>query len=243
MTLGPRYARLARDAAAEPARALAATEMERGGSVPARLQRLWFATCGRIAYRRLVLLERRLDEPIVDVAALVPVEIGLLERAEIADHARLVPGTDPVDIRARLEAGQWCFVARLQGRLVCARWAATGRIRVDYLACDLDLAADEAYSYGLYTDPAFRGHGVSPAASVAMLRHLRAAGFRRVVAAILPENRASLRSVAKTGYRPYGLMGRVKLGPWTRHFHRRAVGESEALPGARDLPPGTGGRR
>jgi hypothetical protein len=184
------------------------------------IRRLWFALCGKIAYRRLLLLERRLDEPILDVPALVPAEIGLLERNEIAEYATLVPGTEVADVHSQLDGGQLCFVARLEGSLICARWAATGRVWIDYLACDLELAADEAYSYGLYTDPAFRGLAVSPAASVAMLRHLRAAGFRRVVAAILPENHASLRSVTKTGYRPYGLVGRVGFGPFTWHFHR-----------------------
>jgi RimJ/RimL family protein N-acetyltransferase len=183
-----------------------------------QLRWLWFALLGKIAYRRLLLLERHLDDPILDAPALVPVEIGLLQPTEIADYARLIPGTSVADVRSRLDAGQWCFVARFQWRLICARWAATGRIRVEYLSRDLEMAPDEAYSYGLYTDPAFRGHGVSPAASVAMLRYLRAASFRRVVAAILPENHASLQSVAKTGYRPCGLIGRVRLGPWTWYF-------------------------
>jgi hypothetical protein len=148
------------------------------------------------------------------------VTIGLLRENEIEDYTTLVPGADAGDVRSRLVDGQWCFTARLDGRLISVRWAATGRMHLDYLDYDLDLSADEACSYGLYTDPAFRGFAVSPTGSVAMLRHLRDAGFRRVVAAILPENHASLLSVTKTGYRPYAVIGRLKLGRWTWRFLR-----------------------
>ena len=182
------------------------------------LRRVWFGLWGRIAYRRLLLMERPLDEPIRDVGPNIPVTIGLLRQEEIEDYTTLVPGADAGNVGARLAAGQWCFTARLDGRLISVRWAAAGRMHLEYLDYDLDLSADEACSYGLYTDPAFRGSGVSPTGSVAMLRHLREAGFRRVVAAILPENHVSLRSVTKTGYRPYGVIGRLKLGPWTWRF-------------------------
>ena len=71
-----------------------------------QLRWLWFALLGKMAYRRLLLLERRLDERILDAPALVPVEIGLLQPTEIADYARLVPGTSVADVRSRLDAGQ-----------------------------------------------------------------------------------------------------------------------------------------
>jgi RimJ/RimL family protein N-acetyltransferase len=187
-------------------------------AVVRHLRRVWFRLWGRIAYRRLLLMERRLDEPIPDVGPLIPVTIGLLREDEIEDYTTLVPDADAENVRAQLVDGQWCFTARLDGRLISVRWAATGKMHLEYLDYDLDLSADEACSYGLYTDPAFRGSAVSPTGSVAMLRHLRDAGFRRVVSAILPENHAGLRTVAKTGYRRYGVIGRVKLGPWTWRF-------------------------
>ncbi len=220
-----------------------------------RLRRAWFVVCGRIAYRRLLLLERRLDEPIGDVAPLVPVTHSLLRETEVLEYAALVPDTDPAEIRARLEAGQKCFAARVDGRLVCVRWAGTGRMPLDYLGSDLDLSPDEANIYGLYVDPAFRGHAISPAGSVAMLRHLRDAGFRRVVTTVLPENFASRRSVEKTGYRAYGMVGRVKVGPWTWHFLRiRSASHRAGDPGlhgrtrsqgvdVHGLPDKTGGSR
>lgn len=174
------------------------------------------ATC----YRRLFLLERSLADPIPDVVPRIPVEIGLLAGAEIPEYLRLRPDATEREIRARLDSGAWCFVARHEGRIVCARWAAPDRLAIDHLETELRLATDEASSFDLFTSPEHRGNGVSPAASVAMLRHLRDLGYRRVVVAVTPENRASLRSIEKTGYRRFGVIGTVKLGPWRWRFCR-----------------------
>jgi RimJ/RimL family protein N-acetyltransferase len=111
-------------------------------------------------------------------------------------------------------------VARHQGRIVSARWATANPIWIDYLSCEFRLAAGEVYSYDLFTRPDFRGHTVSPVTSAAMLRYFRTAGYRRAVGTVLPENHPSLRAIAKTGYRPYGLIGYVKIGPWKWHFSR-----------------------
>ena len=85
------------------------------------LRRAWFGLWGKIAYRRLLLMERRLDEPIRDVGPLIPVAIGLLREEEIEDYTTLVPGADAGDVRSRLVDGQWCFTARLDGRLISVR--------------------------------------------------------------------------------------------------------------------------
>jgi len=181
---------------------------------------LWFKLLGETVYRRLLLLERPLQEPIPTVTARVPVEISLLQKSEIAEYREFRAETHVSEVQARLDAGHWCFVARHQGRIVSARWATTDGVWIDYLSCELRLAVGEVYPYDLFTRPDFRGQSVSPVTSAEMLRYFRTAGYRRMVTTVLPENQPSLRAVAKTGYRPYGLIGYVKIGPWKRHFYR-----------------------
>jgi L-amino acid N-acyltransferase YncA len=181
---------------------------------------LWFKLLGDIVYRRLLLLERPLHEPISPVTARIPVEISLLQETQVAEYMAFRPEARESEVRSQLEAGDWCFVVHHQGQMICARWATVQRVWSDYLACELHLAEGEVYSYDLFTRPEFRGHAVSPVASVEMLRYFRAAGYRRMVAAISPENHPSLRSVTKTGYRPYGVIGYVKIGPWKWRFQR-----------------------
>jgi hypothetical protein len=47
---------------------------------------------------------------------------------------------------------------------------------------------------------------------------MQRAGLRRATGAVLPENASSLRDDTKGGFRIYGVLGRVQLGPWLRVF-------------------------
>jgi RimJ/RimL family protein N-acetyltransferase len=196
--------------------------LERAGEILRQegVRGLWFKILGDTVYRRLLLLERPLHEPSGEVKAGIPVEISLLQKSEIAEYVEFRQEGKDTEVEAQLEAGDWCFVARHQGHIVCARWATTGPVWSDYLSCELRLAADEIYIYDVFTKPGLRGQAVSPATSTEMLRYFRAAGYRRLVTAILPENQPSLRAVAKTGHRPYGLIGYITIGPWKRYFYR-----------------------
>ena len=184
------------------------------------LRSLWFKILGDTVYRRLLLLERPLQDPIPEVTARVPVEISLLQKTQIAEYLEFRAEANESEVQSQLDAGHWCFVARYQGRIVSARWATAGRVWIDYLSRELQLAPGEVYFYDGFTRPDFRGQAVSPVTLAEMLRYFRTAGYRRMVGTVLPENQPSLRAVAKTGYRLYGVMGYVKIGPWKRHFHR-----------------------
>jgi RimJ/RimL family protein N-acetyltransferase len=181
---------------------------------------LWFKILGETVYRRLLLLERPLQEPIPEVKARIPVEIRLLQKTQIGEYLEFRAEANEAEVRSQLDAGHWCFVARHQGQIVSARWVTASHVWIDYLSYTLPLAAGEVYPYDLFTRPDFRGLAVSPVTSARMLRYFQTAGYRRMVTTILPENQPSLRAVAKTGYRPYGLIGYVKIGPWKRHFYR-----------------------
>jgi GNAT superfamily N-acetyltransferase len=179
---------------------------------------LWFKILGATVYRRLILVERPLCEPVPDVKAAVAVEVSVLAHSEIAEYRRFRPDTAETEIQSRLDVGQRCFVARHAGQIVSARWAAVTRVWIDYLSCELALAPDEGYPYDLFTAPEFRGYAVSPVTSAAMLRHFQRAGYRRMVGTVLPGNEASFRASAKTGYRPCGRIGYVGIGPWIWRF-------------------------
>ena len=50
---------------------------------------LRFRALGRTVYRRVIMIERPLDEPIVHVAVQLPVTNGLLQKTEIGELNRL----------------------------------------------------------------------------------------------------------------------------------------------------------
>jgi GNAT superfamily N-acetyltransferase len=95
---------------------------------------------------------------------------------------------DPSGIRRRLEAGQWCFVARHKGQIIHACWAATGRVWIDYLGCTLDQGPGEVYQYDSFTAPAFRGHNLAAVRVMVAARYFRQPGYHRLVTVVVPEN-------------------------------------------------------
>lgn len=207
------------------------TGLERAVEVvrEAGIRSLGFKVLGETIYRRAVLFERPLCEPIAPVKAGLPVTIGLLKPSEVEEYCRFRPYAHPSEVRRRLEAGQWCFAARHQGRLVHIAWAAGERAWIDYLKREIRLAPDEVYIYESFTATAFRDQSLAPAWEPWMLRFLKDRGYRRVVVVIGPEHSPAFRPVETAGYRRLGVMGYVRVGPWRYDFCRTRRGS---------LPPG-----
>ncbi|MGH7230649.1 MAG: GNAT family N-acetyltransferase [Nitrospiraceae bacterium] len=182
------------------------------------IRTLWFKALGEMGYRRLLLLDRSVHEPIPDVTAGVPISISLVTQADMAEYLAFRPGTSEVEVRRRLKSGHWGFLARSEGLPVAVTWAAAGEAWSFFLSCHIQLASDAVYLYDSFTRFDVRGRAVSPALGAEILRFFRDAGYRRTVRAISPENTASLRAVRKLGYRPCGRIGHVKIGPWRRDF-------------------------
>jgi GNAT superfamily N-acetyltransferase len=178
----------------------------------------WFKTLAQCGYRRLLLLERALDRPIADFTPALEVDVAMLAADEIDAYLAFRPEAARPEIAARLRAGEWCFVAWHDRRIVAAAWIAARPVWVPFLGCDIETAPGEAQIYDKFTLPAFRGRGIANAVRTRHLRYLRDAGFRRAIGAVLPENASSLRDDARGGFRVYGTVARVKLGPWQRTF-------------------------
>ena len=178
----------------------------------------WFKLLAECGYRRLLLVERSLDQPVVDFTPRLPVEVAMLAQSEVDDYLVFRPGTTRRDIAGRLRSGEMCFVARHQGRIVAAAWAAVQPVWVPFLGCQIDMAPGDAHIYDKFTAPAYRGRGIANGVRSFHLRHLQRAGFRRATGTVLPENVSSLRDDFRGGFRVYGMLGRVKVGRWQRVF-------------------------
>lgn len=175
---------------------------------------------GALGYRRLFLLQRSLHDPLPELRASLPLVIDWLVPEQEADYATLVPDTVVGGVVTRLQRGERCLSARVDGKLVSVMWASTGCARIGYLELEMPLSPEEVYLGGAFTHPAFRGHSIAPVLSVEMLRRFREDGFRRVIRATVPGNQPALRAHAKAGFVPYAMISRFKLGSWRRDFRR-----------------------
>jgi GNAT superfamily N-acetyltransferase len=178
----------------------------------------WFKLLGECGYRRLLLVERPLDQPIADYTPRLPVNVAMLAQSEVDDYLVFRPRNTRREIAERLRSGQLCFVARHEGRIVGASWACFQPAWIPFLGCSIDVTSDEAHIYDKFMLPTYRGYGIANAVRTHQLKHLQRAGYRRATGAVLPENVSSLRDDTRGGFRAYGVLARIKLGPWQRVF-------------------------
>jgi GNAT superfamily N-acetyltransferase len=165
-------------------------------------------------------LERMLDAPIPDVPSGLPLAIARLGPEEIPEYVAFRGADATPTTAARVAAGHICLVALLERRIVASAWAATSAPWIEYLEAPIALHPGDVYLYDLYTLPELRGRGIGSVFWVAQLRHFQAAGCRRVLSVIVPENLRSLRIAANTGGHPVAVQGRWRVGSWRHDFHR-----------------------
>jgi GNAT superfamily N-acetyltransferase len=177
-----------------------------------------------LRYRRVLLLERWLDDPIAPITPRVPVIFSALAPTHIDEYLRFRRKALRTRIEERIARGDECFVARHDGRIVCVSWAARGEHFMRPLHYRYAIGSSEVYLYDGFTVPTFRGRAIAPALGVHVLERLAGAGVTRVTIAVEPGNVANLRARAKTGFRVCGRIDFLRLGRhvWHRRRERRA---------------------
>jgi len=180
----------------------------------------WLKLASELGYRRLLVLERSLEQPVAADVPTVPVRIEVLSSGGVDDYLTLRPEARREQVQQRWDVGHLCFAARHEGRLVACCWAALAGAWSDYLRCAVELAPGEAYLFDAYTLPAWRGRGIAHAVCMQQLSYLRQAGRRRVIRMTAAENTVALQVHAKAGFRPAGAIVSLGIGPRRRIFRR-----------------------
>lgn len=179
-----------------------------------------YKVASELGFRRVLLLARRLDEPIADAVSGLAVELARLGAHEIDDYLALRPDAERARVAGHLASGWTCHVARVDGRIVSACWSVAPTYWSSYLECEMPAVDGGAYLADAWTHDRYRGHSLAQFVCLEQLRHLRARGFRLALRGTVPENRPALRAHAKSGFRPVATLGRLRVGPWRGHFRR-----------------------
>jgi SAM-dependent methyltransferase len=191
---------------------------------------LWFKILGETIYRRAILLERPLADPLPEVTPGVSLDMALLDEKSIDDYIAFRPDSDGSALRRRLRDGHRCFVARHDGRIIHASWVATGLARIDYLNIEINLAAGDMYLYEMMTSPEFRGRKVTLPAMARMLKDLRGMGCQRLFLVIVPGNESAFRLAEKMGARKAGRLSFFKIGARQYDIQRIRSGSRLCFP-------------
>jgi GNAT superfamily N-acetyltransferase len=180
------------------------------------LASLWYKVVGECCYRRLVILEHDLPPEVQNMKLPGHVEMRLLTLDDIDAYLDARPEGIRGDIRGRLQHGQICFTAWQEGSVVGAVWAATGQAYIEYVDCSIALDPDQVYVYNAFTRLSHRGQHIARERALFVAQYLQRAGYRKLLGAVMPENKAALRAPNDVGARHIGWLRRYQFGPWRR---------------------------
>jgi len=113
----------------------------------------------------------------------------------------------------RLARGHTGLAAFYQDQLVGYAWGCP-EVAPTLERVPLNLAPGDFLCQDDFTDPIYRKNGVHVALTLARFRVFRRNGFRRAVAFIESQNKASLSSYLKVGSRVIGHIEFYRVGPW-----------------------------
>lgn len=137
------------------------------------------------------------DDPMPTFAPLP----GLLVRQE--DDAFVMAtlqGRTMEEMQRRLAGGHRAYVALLHGVPAAWGWVATRSATIGELGATFAIPAGQRYLWNFVTRPEYRGLGIYPRLLEHILR-AESGGAERFWIAYAPENHASARGIAKSGFR------------------------------------------
>lgn len=176
-----------------------------------------------LGWRRLTLLVSDVGDPqaAVGTAALLKtVEIVEIFESGMERYLSLRPEQDPDLVRRRYRNGQRCIALIRDGRVVGASWMGTGQSEVLFLHAMLHVSPGTIYIYDTFVDPRYRGQGISPALTEEIRRIAGPAGGHTLLRSVFPANRPAMRAHAKSGFKPAGEIGSIRIGSWQRCYTR-----------------------
>jgi GNAT superfamily N-acetyltransferase len=139
---------------------------------------------------------------LLESALQVPSPAGVAIRPLTGDDwpalSKIATQRSLASFRQRAANGGHGLVAWRGSEAIGYGWVAE-RLGPDVTACPINLPPYAAYLWDLYVVPAERSNGVGSALASARVQLARGLGFREGWRMIAPSNRASLRTLAKTG--------------------------------------------
>jgi len=177
---------------------------------------LLFRLLGKLMYRRVLVLECDLGRQFTDTSTKTSVDIRRLGPADTSAFIDFRSGPDRSIFLARLKQGHACYAAICADRIVSVSWIALSNATLWLLDADFRLDLDQLYIYDSYTHPDHRGLRLQAQIFEDIRREFGAAGVRRAITFVVPENVANLKSRARLGFTKVGIVRRVRFGTQVR---------------------------
>jgi hypothetical protein len=196
-----------------------------------RVRETWAATGVQLPVVAAIWLVQReylVTARTVDLETRPPPRSGALWR-QIEDPTQRLIRSAPfmgerAEIQRRLDEGQECWVAWVDGQPAHWRWETSKPVFLRYLGKSLRLQSGDLGVVDVYTAPRFRGRGLHTEGTFLALERARTRGLTRLIGLVAWWNDPARRVVeVKTGRRLVGSVGYWRLGPTRRYFARGRV--------------------
>lgn len=185
----------------------------------------------RVEYRIDRAGEDDIDE-ILDMQGqrLTPAEEVALSAVQEIQYARMLRAraSSRRTYARQLRAGEQCFVARVDGRIVHSNWTRF-HDNDSVGGCPVDLQPGEIYTTDAHTAVAFRGQGLHEAVLTTMLAAARQRGSQRAYTITDFTKAGSRRGVQRIGWRRRGAILYVTVRGLNRHWLFRLTGDLEPI--------------
>lgn len=114
-----------------------------------------------------------------------------------------------------LRAGCECIIGIMQQQIVYFAWINYHQI-FERSVMNYNLSQNQAYIYRVFTLPAFRGHGIARDGYRFLFDYLKKQGKTQCIVAVNLENRPSIHSIVKSGFKKFGQLIYYKTGKRTK---------------------------
>lgn len=186
----------------------------------------------RLPYRHLkfFIVERSLSDPLPDIKPKILLDIRPFQRTDIYLVKKIDLPSEARQCERRLELGHRGFIALYRDDMAGYAWGYT-KISPLLERVQIELEPGDVLFSDMFTNPAFRGHGVQTALSLARLRLFRDLGFRRAICYIEVGNLPSLNVwTRKLGGLRIGKVDFLRIGSWYRvRFSEISEGVSQLI--------------
>ena len=141
-----------------------------------------------------------LQRDLPDASLEVPFEARELSASEVDRYVAFRPEEDFEEVLTRLRDGHVCCATWDGDRIVGCAWLRFDQMWVSEVSKSMSLQPGEVYGYDSYTSPEYRAQGAASMRVVALIRHVKHLGYRRLVAYVVRENTAGRAAVETLGF-------------------------------------------
>ncbi len=175
-----------------------------------------------IRFETVYLLDRSVRQDANSIRCRNDVVIGTLERNQI-DKLEVVAYCGRQEIERRLDCGQKCLVASLDGDIIHYSWLTASSEYAGEVEMTIPVTDGETYLYNCRTLRRARGWGVFPVIIGRALVEAEKMGASSVIALVSQDNKPSLRSFEKMGFVAQREIRLKKLFTFRKHEIRQII--------------------